>query len=182
MEIPWSELQQEAQDAAVLPDGDYPCIVTKSEATQSSTQKPMIKVTLRVTSGPKKDRPVYTQFVLSRENPMALRMWFLNMAAFGLGPDYFATNPTMEKLASDLLNRGVLITLDSREWQGQTRNNVKALKAFPSDGPPPPGLVVGLPQAGPSSVTTPAPAPAAAPTPSGAAPSVGTLPPPPKPF
>jgi hypothetical protein len=173
-EIDWSSLQKEAASAGVLPVGSYNVVVTESSATVASTGKPMIKVKLRVTEGPHKDKPIWNQFVISAESPIALRIFFQHMAAFGLNTDFFAANPSTESVASNLLNRAATVELGIRQWQGADRNEVKSVNPLTAGGPLAPGVVTGPPvpaaQSGsPSSVPTspvasPANPPAATPT------------------
>ncbi len=191
-EIDWGSLQKEAATAGVMPDGDYNVMVYEATATKSSNGKPMIKVKARVIDGPKKDKPVYTQFVVSAENGIALRIFFQHMAAFGLDSNFFGQNPPMDVVAKNLMNRGATFTLGTREWQGADRNEVNGVKALPSGGPIVPGLVVtppvvGGPAGSPMATLTAAtPSPTSTPaTPTvGASPQVGVTPgaPPATPF
>lgn len=171
-EIDWSALQKEAETAGLLPDGQYAVIVTKADAVTSSTGKPMIKLKMAVVEGPLKDRPLWTQLTLSPENPVALRMWFMQLKAFGIGDEFFATKPTMDQLASTLVNRGVLATVSHREWAGSDRNQVDKIEPYNPSGPLPPGMVIGAPTTGPGPLGSPAPGPAVGPTPG---PLPGTL-------
>lgn len=160
MELDWLALQKEADDV-LLPDGEYNVIVTDATAVTSSTGKPMIKVKFAVADGPKKDRPLWSQLTLSPENPIALRMWFTQLAAFGLGQDFFATNPSMEGVAAALKSRGVVVTVGRREFAGSDRNNIEKIVAYVPNGPVPPGMVLGSPilgrgPAAPAPVTPPA--------------------------
>jgi hypothetical protein len=156
-EIDWKALQKEATDA-VLPDGDYNVMVTEAECTKTSNGKPMYKVKMRVIDGPKKDRPIWSNFTLSAESPVALRIFFQQMAQLGLTADYFAANPHPDQVARDLVNRMATVTLGATEWQGAMRNQVTAVKAYSGTGPPPPGATVGPPV-----VSAPGGAPAAGP-------------------
>ena len=184
-EIDWSSLQKEAATAGVLPDGPYNVIVTEANAVTSSTGKPMIKVKMRVTDGPHKDKPVYGQFVISAESPIALRIFFQQMAAFGLDANFFAGNPGMEIVAKNLTNRGVTVELGHREWNGSDRNEIKNISPLQAGGPITPGVVTGPPSASPQTPSgPPAPvAPSATPAAASSAPAGdGATPPPPKPF
>ncbi len=182
-EIDWASLQKEATDV-VLADGDYVVQVAKAEATSSSNGKPMIKLQLVIVEGPKKDRKLFTQQVLSAESPFALQIWFRVLAAFGLDAQYFARNPkaTIDQIARELMNRGVIATVGTREWQGHPRNEVTGYKPYTPTGPVPPGMVIGAPGtvvSTPSMATGPTPpttsaTPAAPPT--VASPSIGTGP------
>ena len=184
MEIDWGALQSEAKSAGVIPAGEYNVVVTETTATTSSTSKPMVKVKMRVTDGPQKDKPVWTQFVISAESPMALRMFFQHMAAFGLDGNFFAQNPDMDTVASNLMNRAASVTLDIRQWNGADRNEVKGIKPASAGGPLAPGVVTGPPVIGASPtnsaspLSTPNPLPPTAPASTPTAPSA----PPTEPF
>lgn len=175
-ELDWNALQKEAASAGLLPDGAYNAVVVEATAVTSSTGKPMIKTKLRVVDGPQKDKPIWTQFVISPESPVALRIFFQHMAAMGLTSDFFATQPSTDAVAKALLNRQAVLELGKRTWQGQDRNEVKSISASPTGGPVAPGVVTGPPVAAPS---TPSPVAPAATTPAtGGAPPV----PPTQPF
>jgi hypothetical protein len=177
-ELDWGSLQKEAATAGVLPDGEYDVICYESTATTSSNGKPMIKVKLRVTAGPAKDKPIYSQFTVSAENAIALRIFFQHMAAFGLDSNFFGQNPPMDVVAKNLLNRGVRVTLDQREWNGTMRNNVAGVAPLPAGGPTVPGLVVGPPSAMPTAGSPIAP-PAVTPAGPTSTPTASTTPAPP---
>lgn len=162
-DIDWASLQKEANDL-VIADGDYNAQVIKSEATTSSNGKPMIKLQLAIIDGPKKDRKIFTQLTLTADNPFAIKKWFDNLAALGLGPDFFGGNPKLDDVAAALMNRGCTITLGTGEWQGTTRNQVDQIKPYGGSGPTPPGMVLGAPAAGPRSPAA-SPSPTAGPTP-----------------
>jgi uncharacterized protein DUF669 len=146
-ELDWAALVKDSQDL-VLPDGDYNVLVADADATRSANGKPMYKTKLRVIDGPKKDRLLLTQFTVSAENPFALRIFFQQMAAFGLTTDYFITNPPIEQVAANLLNRLATVTVSTREFQGSDRNQVDQVRPYQGGGPMPPGVVTGPPVAG----------------------------------
>ena len=156
-EIDWSALQKEAASAGVLPDGSYDVIITEATSSPSSTGKPMIKVKFRVTAGPHKDKPIWNQFVVSPESPIALRIFFSHMAALGLDSSFFASQPSMDVVAKNLVNRAATIELGTRQWQGQDRNEVKSISTSAAGGPVAPGVVTGPPVPGASPMTPPAP-------------------------
>lgn len=165
-----------------LPIGDYDVEVAKSEATTSQNGKPMIKTTMRVVTGPYEKRPIINNFVMSLENPQAVAIFFRHMKAFGLTEDFFASlgsSGSLEPVASALVGRRARLTLGHREWQGETRNEVKSVK--PYTGAPP--LTAPPGPAGPGGPTPPQAGPLAAPPrPAVAgptAPSVAPLAPPP---
>lgn len=185
MELDWVSLQKEAASAGLLPDGEYSVIVVEASATTSSNGKPMFKVKFRVTEGPQKDKPIWTQMVVSAESPIALRIFFTQMTALGLDSTFFAENPTADVVAKNLMNRAATVELGHREWQGSDRNEVKNIRPLQGGGPLAPGVVTGPASASPSpmspvaATTTPTPATPASP----AAPTTpASVPPPPQPF
>lgn len=172
----WSDLVKEFSGGfEPLPDGDYDVIAETTEYKVSGNGKDMIKVKFKVQGGPSNGRTVYWNAVFSPRKPTgevnegALRAWFGNMSCFGLKAAFFAANPSMEQIAAAMQGKKVIVTLATREWQGQEQNDVKRVKA-PQGG----AIEVAPPRIGlngvPSSLT---PSDVAA----SAAPSVGGLPP-----
>lgn len=183
-EIDFRTLMNDSKDV-VIPDGDYVVIVSKAEATRASTGKPMIKLQLTVADGPKRDRKLFTQITLAADNPFALQRWFKNLACFGLDAAYFNANPTLERIADDLLNRGAIAVVGHRPWEGTDRNEVKDYRPYAPTGPVPPGMILGAAtMSGPKPPTTQSPStPPVPPTPSTtSAPASPSTPPPSRPF
>lgn len=178
-ELDWGALQQEAKSAAALPDGEYNAFVLEAEATKSSNGKPMIKVQYRIVDGPAKDKKVRTQFVISAESPVSLRIFFQQMAMHDLGPDFFASNPPLANVAGQLKNKRVTLILGTRAWQGNDVNEVKGYKPFAGTMGPDPTAFAGGPVGAPSPLSTPP-----VPTPAAAAviPAAPGTPPPAEPF
>ena len=133
--IDFNKAIQDAKGASfeALPIGDYDIEVAKSEAVTSGNGKPMIKVTMRVISGPYEKRPIINNFVLSLENAQATAIFFRHMKAFGLTEEWFASlgqTQSLEPVASALLNRRARLSVGHREWQGEMRNEVKGVKPY----------------------------------------------------
>lgn len=151
MSMNWSELIDSAEEGGgfdVLPAGDYLAVVQDATAQDASTGKPMVKATFKITEGPYAGRLIWNNFVLTRDNPNALKWFFRHMQAFGLQRDFFAMNPSMSAVAEQLKNKEVVITLTAnREYQGQRQNDVKSIRA------------AGIPNQGPAPTPAPAPAP-----------------------
>lgn len=180
----WNALIEEAGDAAegfeVLPASDYDLKITKCEAKMSSTGKLMFALTNEVQAGPYKGRKLWSNIVVSHDNPTALGIFFRQMNALGIDKSYFSTNPSDSQVAEALLNREFRGQVVIKAWQGQDRNEIKAYfpisKTAESPAPPPPP---SIPQA-----AAPAPAPAAPQTPvapAPAAPAAAVAPPAPAP-
>lgn len=127
-EMNWSQMRQ---DATTVLTGDFPVVIVGSEGGKSQNGKPMIKLKLRVESGPYAGREVRNNMTLSPENPTAVKMFFLNLERLGLGAAYFDANPDAEmvQIAADLLGRRAVVTLESRTWNGVASENVKTWKS-----------------------------------------------------
>lgn len=148
--VPWNQLVDEAGDAAeeygVLPAADYDLKIIKSEAKQARTGKLMYAITCEVTEGPYKGRKVWSNIVLTRDNPTALGFFFRNMAAIGIDKSYFMQNPSDSQVADALLGREFRGQVAIKQWQGQDRNELKSY--FPKKSsaqesattPPPPPM------------------------------------------
>lgn len=145
-----------------MPNGDYNIEVVTAESVISSTGRPMLKCKFKVIDGPYTNRPVMTNIVLVIDNPNALSMFFRNMKAFGLDEAFFTQMGQMgslEPVAGALLGRRAQVTLGTRQWQGEDRNEVTAYKKYTGApgtmaGPGMPGMP-GMPS--PAGPTAPGP-------------------------
>jgi hypothetical protein len=159
-EINWADLHR---DATTILEGDFPVVVSESVATKSSNDKPMIKVKLRVESGPKAGQTLFSQFVLSAENPNAMRIFFGQMSIFGLDSAFFARNASasLEVIAQALVGRRAIAVVEAREWNGTQRENIKEYKkALGGPGVGAGTTLGGLVTPGPSNPSAPATPPA----------------------
>jgi len=175
--VNWNDLAAAAADSgfSTLPNGTYSVSVAKAEAKKTGTQKDKISVRFVVEDGPNAKASVFNDFVISPDNGTALGFFFRHMKALGLGPEFFATNPTIHQVAAALVGKRCQVEVSTRIWQEQERNQVD--KILPPLGGQPtagPSVSTGLPQPGPVADSTPRPAPAPAPA--------GSNTPPPPPF
>ena len=176
----WGELMKSAKaGTAPVPNGDYEVKVVEAQATKSSTDKLMFKVKFEIIEGPHVKRRVPNQYTVSTDNPVALAIFFRNMAAMGLDEAFFDGNPNPDQVASALLNRVCRVTLTTEAWQGVDRNKVAATLPSLGSGPMAPGVAVGpatvLPTPGATpALPTPSTSTSADPSPTvGAGPTVG---------
>lgn len=143
--IDFSKALADAKSASfeAMPDGNYNIEVVKAEAVTASTGRPMIKCKMKVIDGPYQNRPVMTQFVLVIDNPNALAMFFRNMKGFGLDENFFAQlgSGQLEPVAAALVSRRAQVTLGTRKWNGEDRNEVTGIKPYTGA----PGTMTGTP-------------------------------------
>lgn len=171
----WNDLLDDAGGAGnsfeSLPDGDYDFVISECDAKQATTGKTMYVTKCAVEGGPHAKRLVWHNFVITPENPNALSWFFRNMNLFGLGREFFATNPSDNNVTAALVGkrfRGQVIT---RSWNNQDRNEIKQFFT--------PRATVAGPGSGPSAAAAPAKAPAPAPAFAAPAPATAAAPPPP---
>ena len=187
-DIPWDELMDAANDSdfAPIPQSDYDVKISATEATTSSTDKPMWKITCDVISGPHAGRKLFTQQTLTKDNPNALNIFFRQMAAAGLTSEFFKTRPTNQQIADALLGRQFRAKVIVKDYQGMPKNEIKQWNppsaAAAAGGPPPPAASApGGPPPPPQSSSSappppPAPAASAPPPPPAAAPPAAAPP------
>lgn len=167
----WDELiKNSAGSFDPVPNGDYDVLCVEASAAQTQNAKAMVKAKFRIQGGPHDGRHLWNQFVISPENPNALSFFFQHMKVFGMDENFFAQlppvnahlgadDPSLQRIAASMLNRPARVTVNIREWNGQKRNNITALKAPLG----PIGSNVSAPQVAAPGV--PAPQPAATPQP-----------------
>ena len=174
---PWSALLDEAGDAAqeytVLPASDYDVKIIKAEAKMAGTGKLMFALTLEVTTGPYAKRRLWSNLVVSPDNPTALGIFFRQVNAIGVDPSFFKVNPSDDQVAAALMGKECRVQVAIKNWQGSDKNDVK--NYFPKTSADNAPAIPPAPTPVPASVNpTPAPAtppvaPMPAPVPASAA-------------
>jgi hypothetical protein len=137
-ELDWSSLRKKAEDASKPPEpGWYVLECTKTEAkSAASSGKPMIAAQFRIVDGPAAGKTgIFNNFNVTYDNDFAMGIFFANMAAFGLGVEFFNGNPSMEQLAATLVGRRANAKLGTRTWQGQERVNVEEWRVVDDQAP-----------------------------------------------
>jgi hypothetical protein len=159
-------MQTMGQQLEVLPVGSYDVVVKQATAgTTNSGDKPQIKVKFAVESGPHAGRTLWNNFTISQENPNALLIFFTQMKAMGLTPEFFAAGPSLETVAQQLEGKRARVDVAHRTWQGAQQPNITRVN--PAIGGPlsaPSGLGA-IPGAPAPVATPPAPPVAASPLP-----------------
>jgi hypothetical protein len=169
MQVRWDELRKLSEESgfSAVPNGEYTVFIDSCTPAESSSGKQMFKVRFKIEDGPHAGSPIFTNWVLSTENGVALGFFFRKMAAIGLDHAYFDKDPSIEQVAKDMENRRCIAEVTTREWNGQERNDVNTLKP-PTDGNfvrpsgPVPATDLGVfgsfDQAAPPATVPPAPA------------------------
>lgn len=169
----WGDLKQAADDAgfSAVPAGPYNVTVKKAEAKKTGTGKDKINVQFTINTGPMTGKTLFNDFVISPENGTALGFFFRHMKAMGLGPEYFASNPGLEKVAADLVGKSCEVDVGIRLWNEEEKNEIKGVKALGTPqaaGPTVAGVPQPAAQPQPQPVAQPQPQPAPAPQPASA--------------
>jgi hypothetical protein len=127
--VSWSDLSKAAGEAgfSVIPVGTYDVVLDSATVKPTSGGKNSIAARFKVENGPHQGSSIFNNFVLSPDSPPALAFFFRHMNSLGLGREYFAANPTLERVSADLIGRRCQITVSIREWQGTQRNQVDSI-------------------------------------------------------
>lgn len=163
MSMNWQDLITQAEEGGgfdALPEGPYEAVVSDAVAKNATTGKQMIVATFDITAGPYKGRKVWNNFVISKDNPNALKWFFQHMKALGLGADFFAHNPSLEAVAAQLKGKTCTLQVAQKTYQGETRNEVKKITSSGGAPASPGGFGTAAPTPTPQAETpTPTPAP-----------------------
>lgn len=174
MSLSWDDLVKDAGDVSSyepLPEGDYDFEVKEAKATTTKTGKKMFSTTNKVVGGAYNGRQVWDNLVITTDNPNALRMFFVKMAALGLTPEYFKEHkPSDEQVVSALRGRRFRAKVGQRTYNGEKRNEISKYFSAPAAAIPGVAMTGAVPP-------PPAAAPAAPPPPAAAPPAA--VPPPP---
>jgi len=134
---PFGKLIEQAAEAkyTVVPAGLYNVICTEASATKSSTGKDMIKLRVKVVTGPHKNATILTQQTLTPDNPAAVAMFLKFLDAFGLDEEFLRALPPREDggpnfaaVASALKGRAAVAEVDVHQWNDEDRNGVKKFR------------------------------------------------------
>jgi hypothetical protein len=134
----FGDLLAKAKEAkfVVVPKDDYGIVCTNASATQSSTGKPMLKLTTKIVVGPHAGvAPKPSNQTLTIDNPIAVKIFFDFLAAFGLDDEFLESlppgadgGPNWPAVAQALKGRACVAAIDSEEYQGETSSAVQKFK------------------------------------------------------
>lgn len=124
----WADLHRYATTSL---DGEHPLVIVEAAAAKTNDQsKDMIKWKAKIESGPFVDRPITGNFTISPDSPVALRIFFSQLAVLGLDGKFFAANPNapVEMIAQALVGRRAVGVLGTRQWNGRDFDEVREWK------------------------------------------------------
>lgn len=147
-EFNWNQLMAEADQGVVpVPVGEYEVQIGTATVKSTSNGKDMIVARYNVVSGPHIGRPVYNNFTLSPESSQAMGFFFRNMKAHGLGPEFFAANPSIQQVADNLVGKLVHVKIGLKPYNGEERNTLDGFSPSQLQGaaPVPAPAPLGMP-------------------------------------
>jgi Protein of unknown function (DUF669) len=178
----WDDLYKEAgESGGPLPVGDYDFQITGAEHKKTTGGKDMYVLKTVVVTGAYKGKMVWNNMVVSPESQPAMEVFFRQMAALGLGKEFWMSKPTDEAICTRL--KGVYFrgNVAIETYNSVERNKFKSIKPAVAGGgvgaPPPPPP----PAPAPAPVAAATPPPPPPPAPPAAAPAAPAAPPPPPP-
>jgi hypothetical protein len=123
----WGEM---AKEATIVLEGDFPVTVVKAEAVKSNNGKDMIKVQFKIDSGTYAGRKLVSNFVISPESSGAMRMFFSQLAVFGLDAAFFASiqGQPPAAIATALDGRKAIAIVGKGVYQGTEREQINGYK------------------------------------------------------
>ncbi len=111
----------EDNDFSPLPAGEYEVNLFDFEKKESSTGKPMFKLTMKVAEGEHEGRQIFTNLVIT---PKAL--WKVKEALEAFGKE--VPKAAIEVDFEELLGRRAVAVVGHREYNGNIYDDVKKLK------------------------------------------------------
>lgn len=107
----------------VLPIGDYECYVTEAKVTETSTKKPMLKVTLTVREDVEQEgkKRKFFDNVVEQEN----MMWKFQQVSKAAGIPAGTDIESLAHFAELIQFRPVCIRNQHREYNGEQQDSVK---------------------------------------------------------
>ena len=127
-EYNWGQMQQEA---TIVLEGEFPVTVVETKATKTNDgSKDMIKATFKINAGQYAGRKLFSNFVISPESPGAMRMFFGQLAVFGLDSQFFSSiaGQPPSAIAQALDGRSAIAIVGKGTWNGQEREEIKGYK------------------------------------------------------
>lgn len=123
----WGSLAKNAKDTnqgfEPAPDGNYDLTITAVEIKKSGAGNKKFATTCVIDSGQFKNKKVWHDFVVAEKS---LRIFFENMAVFGMPYEFFNSQTQDEEVVANLLNKRFSADLVTDEWEGKKKNKVGA--------------------------------------------------------
>lgn len=130
--IGWAKLQEIARTVTndqfvLLPSGMYPVVLMGCDAgfSKDGSKKQWV-LKPRITAGPCEGQVMsWDHQTLSPDSSVAVAILMRNFAAFGLGEEYFASDPDMDTIARDLTGKKAIAVVGQKRYNGEVRNTVQ---------------------------------------------------------
>jgi hypothetical protein len=180
--IAWGKILADAASGPnydPLPIGKYDMQVTKVEVKTTKNGEVMFSYQAAVQTGPHTKRVLFGNLVVpgatAANGAQRAGFFIRDLKNLGLSQEFVDSQPQPDAIAAALVGRYFVAQVEQREWQGDTKNEIKRiLKAPAVTGPPAPGGYTAppapaAPAAAPAPAVAPVP-PAAPPAPAAAAP------------
>jgi hypothetical protein len=132
MTFNWSDILGDGGDepSDLIPTGKYPARVNEAKASTAGTGKRMIEMVLVVDGGPYDDTYLWNNIVFpnAESKPGHRRMVMRSLRALGFTEAFLRdNNPQPDDLARLMEGRSVVVNVVHKDWEGDTRADVKSL-------------------------------------------------------
>jgi uncharacterized protein DUF669 len=121
-----------AEASKLIPDGNHLFIVETAERVTAQSGSLMLKVKLSCQEeGSFNKRKLFTNLVVTLDNPVALSIFFRHAAALGITDmdDDASIEQSLDAMAVAIIGRLVTVNVGHKVYQGREMNEVKNLSA-----------------------------------------------------
>lgn len=131
-DLAFDATKEEPAGFSALPAGKYAaCIVDSEKKETKAGTGHYLQLKIQITKGPYKNRTVYDRLNLWNANQQAVQIARGTFSSLCRAVDILSPNDS-----SELHNKPFLVTLKTREYQGDTQNEVKGYATLPLDFEP----------------------------------------------
>ncbi len=129
----WEDLLKQADEAGgfePVPANTYDVECIKAVGKAAKSGRDMVVATFKIIGGPCNGRVVMNNYVLVKEKPQALQIFFRNMTVFGMTREFFAQQPSIAAVAAQLVGKKVSIEVTQEPYGDRMTNQVTKTMAF----------------------------------------------------
>lgn len=123
-----------AEDASKIPAnsfepapvGNYTFTIDAAEAGVSKAGNQKFSITTHIDAGPSANKKVWHDLTLNQDpsKTNSLRIFFENMAVFGMPFEWFTAATSDEEIVANLLGKRFQADITIEEWQGKKNNKI----------------------------------------------------------
>lgn len=128
--LDWASLAETAKNTEnsfdPAPAGKYTFTIDEAKADVSKAGNKVFRITTHIDSGPQANKKVWHDLTLNQDpaKTKSLRIFFENMAVFGMPYEWFNASTTDEQIVANLVNKRFEADITIDEYQGKKNNKI----------------------------------------------------------